>query len=56
MCQQPPRRFFGLFCAHQWEEIDRYKKVGAESGRWAGVIIELRCKHCGDVTWRKSGV
>jgi hypothetical protein len=46
------RRFFGLLCAHEWEVVDRYEVVGCQSGRQAGIRVELRCKHCGDLKWR----
>jgi hypothetical protein len=48
------RRFFGLLCAHKWEMVARYSMVGHVSTDWVGVIVELRCEHCGDVRWRKS--
>lgn len=53
MTDKKPRRFFGLLCAHEWEATDRFALIGATSGRNAGQLVMLRCKHCGDFTWRR---
>lgn len=58
-----PRRFFGLLCAHKWQEVRRatirqrlFRPSEPERTvceQETGVAVELRCEHCGDVKWRK---
>jgi hypothetical protein len=51
MIDTAPRRFFGLLCAHKWEQIGTLKRHIPNDTLVIGVV--LRCEHCGDVRGRK---
>lgn len=43
------RRFFGLLCAHEWEEHRQSAITRSSNDECVGVMFVLRCKHCGDL-------
>lgn len=43
MTPTKPRRFFGLLCAHKWEDTDR------TIVRTYGSTAICRCVHCGKI-------
>lgn len=58
------RLLFGLLCRHKWEIIgegtiksliglDRTKE---ENWIETGIVVKLRCEHCGDVKLRQSRI
>jgi hypothetical protein len=56
------RMFFGLLCRHEWDEVDSgtiktlagLDHTKPENWIETGIVIKLRCRHCGDVKIRKS--
>ena len=44
-----PRRFFGLLCAHHWEEWGSLQLNYTNGTRKERLV--LKCKHCGDMKY-----
>lgn len=44
-----PRRFFGLLCAHHWEEWGTLQLEYRNGNRRERLV--LKCKHCGDMKY-----
>jgi hypothetical protein len=50
------RRFFGLLCAHKWEIATQSNILRSRSQECAGLLVVLRCEHCGDLKQKRIQV
>lgn len=54
MTPNKPRRFFGLLCAHKWEDTDRtivrsYRHTSPDEKHVVASRAVCRCVHCGQI-------
>lgn len=43
-------------CSHEWALDSRYRVANTLTGNETGQIHILRCKKCGEITQRKTGI